>query len=297
MVLSSRPSPICLSPSTASPCRRARLGLVGLEEHLDLHVARRDAARWNLLVRLDAEERVGVVQQAVLVRPRARSPPMKSALATITPSAPPSGTVQLAPRWRRSGPDARDHRRAGCSARRRRTRTRVTVGSGGRMPKMTDMPPISGSTRLRSASCHHSSWSSATFSGMLGGHVVRLREVVGQVVELPADVAGPGPSPRPGPNLRERLRGEVPRAAGPGATPPTSRPCTWRGCRTSRSTATVCRSGAWASSSVYRKLVPSIGSCSMPSTVLGSGMPAASRMVGPTSMQWVNWERIGLVRP
>ncbi len=56
----------------------------------------------------------------------------------------------------------------------------------------------------------------------------------------------------------------------------------------------VCRSGAWASSSVYRKLVPSMGSCSMPSTTLGSGMPAASRMVGPTSMQWVNWARISL---
>ena len=56
----------------------------------------------------------------------------------------------------------------------------------------------------------------------------------------------------------------------------------------------VCRSGALASSSVNRKLVPSMGSCSMPSTTLGSGMPAASRMVGPTSMQWVNWERISL---
>ena len=37
--------------------------------------------------------------------------------------------------------------------------------------------------------------------------------------------------------------------------------------------------------------MPSIGSCSIPSTTFGSGMPAASRMVGPMSMQWVNCER------
>ncbi len=46
--------------------------------------------------------------------------------------------------------------------------------------------------------------------------------------------------------------------------------------------------------------MPSMGSCSIPSTVLGSGMPAASRMVGPMSMQWVNWERSSpsaLIRP
>ena len=28
-----------------------------------------------------------------------------------------------------------------------------------------------------------------------------------------------------------------------------------------------------------------------PSTKVGSGMPAASRMVGATSMTWWNWER------
>ncbi len=37
--------------------------------------------------------------------------------------------------------------------------------------------------------------------------------------------------------------------------------------------------------------MPSIGSCAIPSTVFGSGMPAASRIVGPTSMTWVNCER------
>jgi len=54
---------------------------------------------------------------------------------------------------------------------------------------------------------------------------------------------------------------------------------------------TVCRSGACASPKVGRKLVPSIGSWLIPSTVLGSGMPMASRTVGPMSMQWVNWVR------
>ena len=38
--------------------------------------------------------------------------------------------------------------------------------------------------------------------------------------------------------------------------------------------------------------MPSIGSCAMPSTCVGSGMPAASSTVGPTSMTWVNCERI-----
>ena len=37
--------------------------------------------------------------------------------------------------------------------------------------------------------------------------------------------------------------------------------------------------------------MPCIGSWSIPSTVSGSGMPATSRMVGATSMTWVNWER------
>ena len=37
--------------------------------------------------------------------------------------------------------------------------------------------------------------------------------------------------------------------------------------------------------------MPSIGSCSMPSTTFGSGMPAASSMVGARLSQWVNCER------
>jgi hypothetical protein len=38
-------------------------------------------------------------------------------------------------------------------------------------------------------------------------------------------------------------------------------------------------------------LVPSIGDCITLFTTDGSGRPAASRMVGATSMMWVNWDR------
>ena len=38
--------------------------------------------------------------------------------------------------------------------------------------------------------------------------------------------------------------------------------------------------------------MPSIGSCAIPSTIVGSGSPTSSRIVGPTSMQWVNCGRM-----
>ncbi len=34
---------------------------------------------------------------------------------------------------------------------------------------------------------------------------------------------------------------------------------------------------------------PCSGICWMPLTKVGSGMPATSRMVAPTSMMWWNW--------
>src|SRR6478752_11336 len=37
--------------------------------------------------------------------------------------------------------------------------------------------------------------------------------------------------------------------------------------------------------------VPSMGDCCTPLTVVGSGSPAASRMVGATSITWVNCDR------
>ena len=50
-------------------------------------------------------------------------------------------------------------------------------------------------------------------------------------------------------------------------------------------------SGAAPSVSDARNDVPCIGSCSMPSTVSGSVMPAMSRIVGAMSMTWVNCGR------
>ena len=50
-------------------------------------------------------------------------------------------------------------------------------------------------------------------------------------------------------------------------------------------------SGAAASVNEPANDVPCIGSCSIPSTVRGIGMPAMSRIVGATSIMWVNCER------
>ena len=51
------------------------------------------------------------------------------------------------------------------------------------------------------------------------------------------------------------------------------------------------RSGASASLKLYSMLVPSIGDCWTPFTMVGSGSPAASKIVGATSITWVNWAR------
>ena len=53
----------------------------------------------------------------------------------------------------------------------------------------------------------------------------------------------------------------------------------------------VWRSGAAGSVRESANDTPCIGSWSMPSTEVGWGMPAISRMVGPTSITWVKWER------
>ena len=39
-------------------------------------------------------------------------------------------------------------------------------------------------------------------------------------------------------------------------------------------------------------LTPSNGAWAMPFTEIGAGSPAASRMVGATSMTWWNWLRV-----
>ena len=53
----------------------------------------------------------------------------------------------------------------------------------------------------------------------------------------------------------------------------------------------VWRSGAAASVSESAKVTPWKGSCSIPSTWEGAGIPVMSRIVGPTSMAWVKCER------
>ena len=53
----------------------------------------------------------------------------------------------------------------------------------------------------------------------------------------------------------------------------------------------VRNSGAFASANVGAIDVPCIGSCSIPSTVCGCGMPARSRIVGAMSITWPNCER------
>ena len=50
-------------------------------------------------------------------------------------------------------------------------------------------------------------------------------------------------------------------------------------------------SGAARSESDATNELPCMGCCSIPSTVSGSGMPAASRIVGATSITWVNGVR------
>ena len=116
-----RPRRSARRPPTASRAAGAGLGLVGLEQHLHGDVAGRDRLGRHLLVGLHAEEGVGVVEQAARSPTHSANPPMKSALATITPSAPPSGTCEVRPRWRRSGRGCAEPCRAECSGRRRRT--------------------------------------------------------------------------------------------------------------------------------------------------------------------------------
>jgi hypothetical protein len=57
-----------------------------------------------------------------------------------------------------------------------------------------------------------------------------------------------------------------------------------------------CRSAAFASSNEYSMLTPCSGSCMTPFTMVGCGSPAASRIVGATSMTWWNCERISPFR-
>ena len=87
---------------------------------------------------------------------------------------------------------------------------RVIVGSGGRMPKKTDMPPSSGSTRLRSASCPPQLLELVDLVGMLrrpGRGPGRSRRA-GSTAPSRRRCRGPS---RRGPEPRQRLRRDVPR--------------------------------------------------------------------------------------
>ena len=53
----------------------------------------------------------------------------------------------------------------------------------------------------------------------------------------------------------------------------------------------VCRSGAPASVNESANVEPCSGSCAMPSTSSGAGMPHTSRIVGATSITCVNCDR------
>ncbi len=53
----------------------------------------------------------------------------------------------------------------------------------------------------------------------------------------------------------------------------------------------VCRSGALASESESAKVKPCSGSCSIPSTCVGAGIPAISSTVGAMSITCVKWLR------
>ena len=179
--------------------------------------------------------------------------------------------------------DPRDHARTARSGRRRGTRTSSRSVIGGSMPKNVDSVASSGSTLYRSASSQNRSLSSCTLSGMLGGEVVGLGEVVGQVVQLGGSRVRIPDARRV---RRERLRGEHPGdALGLHRQPPAvlvHAP----GCRWSRSTAGCGAPARPRRSATAANVVPCIGSCSIPSTVGGCGIPAMSRIVGATSITW-----------
>ena len=53
----------------------------------------------------------------------------------------------------------------------------------------------------------------------------------------------------------------------------------------------VCRSGAFRSESESANVNPCSGSCSIPSTCVGAGIPTISRTVGAMSITCVKWLR------
>ncbi len=201
------------------------------------------------------------------------------------------GHVQLAPRWHTSDPGCEGSSRAGCSGRHPRTGTACCVGSGGSIPKITASPPSSGSTRFRSASCPPQLLQFVELVRVRCGEVPAPGRSRPAGSRAPRGVARPGRTRYPDRSARSSPA-RSPTGIARDRRQPTSHPCTWRGCRTSSKYCTVCRSTAARHRRTCR------GSWCRPSAparsrrpLVGSGMPAASRMVGPMSMQCVNWVR------
>lgn len=143
-VLSRRPSPICFSfaQSVTLP-PKPRFGRVDLEEHLDGHVTTRNRLSGHLPIELDAQEGVGVVQQTLFVNPERVAAGEVSVGDDDTLGAAfrhlqftydrvqPPWIRGVMPRW------------TFCTSPMKLNR--VIVGSGGRMPYMTEKrPPSTG---------------------------------------------------------------------------------------------------------------------------------------------------------
>ena len=140
------------------------------------------------------------------------------------------------------------------------------------MPKKRRKPPSNGVTWYFSASSQNRSFSSASFSGCLAARSLAWEKSSSQVVELPLVLVGI-------PDCRARTspsggRGRVPRDAVEPARRPSSRPCTSRDCRRSRSTAACGARPLARRRSCRRSSRRASASASMPSTSFGAGMPA-----------------------
>ena len=162
----------------------------------------------------------------------------------------------------------------------------VWSGIGGRMPKKTRQAAEQREDLVLLRLRPEQFLQLADLVRVLRRQVLGLGEVIGQVVQLPA-----GPSR--GPTRRARTlpwsSGVTSHGIAVDLAQATSRPCTSPGCRGSRSTAgcgvprrprrrrctrSSCRASAPARSRRRGR---------------AAGCPATSRIVGPMSMQWVNW--------
>ncbi len=195
---STRPSPICspFAQSVTSPPVPG-FGSSASNSIFDAHVARRERRRRRLLVALDAEERVGVVEHALLVDPEPE-PADEVGVRDDDALGAAVGHRRAPPRSRRSVRRSGGRAPSGRSGRRRRTcsGSRSAAAAGCRR-----------STQMRAEQRQHvvalrllpeELLQLRELLRVLGREVLRLREVVRQVVELPRvlarDPTWPGPN-------------------------------------------------------------------------------------------------------